>query len=239
MLPAPGLPPAQRAGVRDRLRIRLAFRVTASMRNGKVHMDHIAPNPSRRAILGALTTIPTAALAMPAVLPGKSALAALWKAYGDEPVTLLRTREGRSLSRERYRRAREFFPRFGEERPGNWPNFLYHAGIAAQLALSSHLLDVGFPDRWCARHIGLQVARSMAYANATGFGHECPDMARLAVVLTPYCKWNRISLLDGMPHDGGFTPETVTAVLDNLLGQVGHVTGHALPRGRTSRRARG
>jgi len=29
--------------------------------------------------------------------------------------------------------------------PGDWPDFLYSTGIVAQLALSSHLLDVGFP----------------------------------------------------------------------------------------------
>ena len=33
----------------------------------------------------------------------------------------------------------------------------------------------------------------LAYANATGLGHDCPVMARLAVILSPYWKW-------GYPH---------------------------------------
>ena len=109
-------------------------------------------------------------------------LAALWRTYDAQPVQLQRTREGRNLSRERYRRAEEFMPSLAPEAPGDWPDFLYSTGIVAQLALSSHLLDVGFPDTWCARYVGLHIDRSLAYANASGFGYECAETARLAAV---------------------------------------------------------
>mgnify|MGYP006395848005 FL=1 len=91
-----------------------------------------------------------------------SALASLWKIYGAQPVRLLRTQEGRSLSRARYERALEFMHGLEPNGRSDWPYFLYTAGIVTQLALSSHLLDVGFPDSWCARHVGLHVDRSLA-----------------------------------------------------------------------------
>lgn len=185
-------------------------------------MDNLIPVPSRNAPLGAMIT---------ARAPTPSALAALWKTYDAEPVRLLRTREARSLSRERYRRAEGFMLSLAPEAPGDWPDFLYRAGIVAQLALSSHLLDVGFPDAWCARHIGLHVTRSLAYANATGLGYSCTETARLAQVLTPYWKWNRRSLADNRhPNDGGFTSDEVRALLRALVDHVCHVTGHGPSR---------
>lgn len=197
----------------------------------KVHMDNLVLTTSRRALLGALTTIPATVIAAPT----QSALAALWKAYDDEPVTLLRTREGRSLSRHRYQTAKEFFPEADHWSLGTRNDFLYQAGITAQLALASHLLDVGFPDPWVAEHISLHVAKSLAYANATGFGHDCPRMARLADVLTPYWKWNSPRLFgEPAPDDGGFSREEVRDLLQALLDRVAQVTGHGVRRGRKS-----
>ena len=161
--------------------------------------------------------------------PAPITLTALWKAHEAGPVHLLRTREGRSLSRARYRRAQEFMLPLAPGAPGDWPDFLYGAGIVAQLALSSHLLDVGFPDAWCARHIGLYVARSLAYANASGLGLECIETAHLAQVLSPYSKWHRRSLADGpRPDDGGFTYGDTRALLRALMNHVGAITGHRL-----------
>jgi hypothetical protein len=154
-------------------------------------------------------------------------LAALWRIYGGEPFHLLRTQEGRGLSRARYRRAQEFMSSLASNAPGDWFDFLYSSGIVVQLALSSHLLDVGFPDAWCARHIGLHVDRALAYANASGLGHECDETERLAQILSPYWKWNRRHLIDAArPSDGGFTPEDVRSLLDELMKHVGQVTGH-------------
>ena len=134
------------------------------------------------------------------------------------------------MSLFRYRNAHSFFP--DVRKPLNDQNdFLYFAGITAQLALSAHLLDVGFPDEWCARHIGLRVANSLAYANATGFGHDCPRMLRLARVLNPYWKWNPSRLRDRRkPGTWGFEPDEVRGLLGAMLKQVRHVTGHIADR---------
>lgn len=195
--------------------------------------DSEGGSTSRRALLRALTAAPAAAVVMPVVTsPWSYALASLHQDYGDEPVTIMRTKERRALSRHRYHVAEEFFP--GREPATRicWHNHLYRAGITAQLALSSHLLDVGFPDEWNARHIGLRVAKSLAYANATGFGHECADMARLAGVLTPYWKWNQVRLFgEPEPDDGGFTVAQVRPLLRTLLDRVHDLTGHPRPNG--------
>jgi hypothetical protein len=188
-------------------------------------MNNLVSIPSRQAIFGVPVTAATSS--------HNAALVALWKSYRAEPTQLLRTRSGRDLSRERYRRAEEFMSSLALEAPGDWPDFLYKAGIVTQLALSSHLLDAGFSDAWCARHIGLNVARSLAYANATGFDHACAETRRLGHVLTPYWKWNRRSLADNpRPNDGGFTPEDVRTLLRIMIDQVRDVTGHSLSRRR-------
>jgi len=167
-----------------------------------------------------------------------SALAALWKIYGAEPVRLLRTQQGRSLSRERVKRAEGFMGGLAPDAPFHWHYFLYTSGIVVQLALSSHLLDVGFPDSWCARHISLHVDRSLAYANVTGFGYDCPETARLLQVLSPYWKWNRNRPGDGnLLDDGGFTPDEVRTLVSALVEHVRHVTGHTRPGPRARQRA--
>ena len=196
-------------------------------------MGQVVPTASRRALLGAWTGAPIAALAAPS--PWGAALTSLHTAYDDEPVTLVRSKAGRSLSRWRYHRAEGFFPDNEPRSIGGWHSFLYFSGITAQLGLSAHLLDVGFPDDWNARRIGLRVAKSLAYANATGLGHDCPDMARLAAVLTPYWRWNQVRLFgEPEPDDGGLTAPQVRKLLRALLDRVRDVTGHPRPRGRHS-----
>lgn len=188
-------------------------------------MHNLVLVTSRHAPFGAMASPRTTA-----AIPRRSTLAALCKTYGADPIQLLRSREARSLSRERYRRAGEFML---SPTSGDWPNFLYLSGITAQLALSSHLLDVGFADAWCARNIGLRVASSLAFANATGLGYDCTEIARLADVLTPYCKWNARSLPDNpTPDDGGFNCDEVRTLLRDLLDHVGQVTGHGHRRRR-------
>jgi hypothetical protein len=156
-------------------------------------------------------------------------LSELFECLHDEPVELMPTAKGRDTSEGRYENAEDFFPRFGP-----WPSLgmndvYYKAGITAQLALSAHLLNVGFPDRWCSLRIGHRVANSLAYANATGLNHRCPDMARLAAALTPYWRWNCQSVFHyGAPADPGFSVEEVRALLRALLAQVRHATGYKL-----------
>lgn len=192
----------------------------------------VVPRTSRRTLLRAIAAAPVAVSAS----PWGEALASLHTDYDDDPAKIVRTKAGRALSRDRYHRAESFLPtqQFGEW--VHWHGYLYHAGITAQLALSSHLLDVGFADDWCARYIGLRVAKSLTYANATGFGHDCPDMARLAAVLTPYGRWNQVRLRgEPEPDDDGLTAPQVNVLLRNLLDRVRDVTGHPRPRGRRKR----
>lgn len=196
-------------------------------------MGDIVPATSRRTLLHTLIAAP---VLVPVVAsPWGEALASLHAEYDDEPAMLVRSKAGRSLSRWRYHRAEGFFPDRDPSSESGWHSFLYFSGITAQLGLSSHLLDVGFPDEWNARHIGLRVAKSLAYANATGLGHDCSDMARLAAVLTPYWRWNQVRLFgEPKPDDGGLTVPQVRELLRALLDRVRDVTGHPRPRGRRS-----
>ncbi|AOR80091.1 hypothetical protein BES08_21515 (plasmid) [Novosphingobium resinovorum] len=174
-------------------------------------------------------------------MPGESSeLGALWRRYDARPVRLVRTREGRELSFSRFERAHEFhegMENIARRFDNSMSRFFYSAGIVAQLALSSHLLDVGFPDMWCAKYVGLHVDRSLAYANATGFGYEDAETKRLMEVLSPYWKWNTMSQMQGIePGDGGFTQVSVAEIITALVEHVAEVTGHTLkPRRRAAR----
>jgi len=164
--------------------------------------------------------------------PWGRALEALHDRYDDPAALLRRTPESWSLSEFRYHNAEHFFHGFDGSLPYTHREFFYRAGIVTQLAISSHLLDIGFPDEWCARHIGLRVAHSLAYANATGLDHHCPQMARLAAVLNPYWKWNDARRGDKPePDDGGFSLAQIAVLLRALLEHVHHVTGHDRPGG--------
>ncbi|MEO9133337.1 MAG: hypothetical protein ABI240_19285 [Sphingomonas sp.] len=193
-------------------------------------MGNTAPTTSRRVLLRALATMPVAVSV--GTSPWSETLTMLHKEHDDEPALLCRSREGRSLSRFRYHRAESFFQTLEARILTSNDETLYYSGIVAQLALSGHLLDIGFEDEWCARHIGLRIAKSLAYANATGLRHECPDMARLAAVLTPYWKWNQPPRWgEPEPDDGGFTADQIRPLLRALLDHVHRVTGHPRPRG--------
>lgn len=187
---------------------------------------------SRRALLAALAAAPAATVAAPSVAPWKQALTLLHDQHDDEPAALVRTKEGRSLSRFRYHNAETFFESLDRGFYDRRDQMLYQSGIVAQLALSAHLLDLGFSDDWNARHIRLNVGKGLAYANATGFAHHCRDMARLAAVLSPYWKWVHAHQFDQpQPDDGAFTIGEVRPILRALLDRVYDVTGHPRPNG--------
>lgn len=146
------------------------------------------------------------------------------------PANFSRSREGRSASRFRYHNAESFF--LGVERgiAQGGHDRLYQIGIVLQLGLSSHLLDVGFTDRWCAQNIGLYISRSLAFANATGFGFERPEFDLLAAILSPYSRWPYPAhgeRIDDVP----FTPAQLQALTRALLDHVHRVTGHPRPLG--------
>ena len=202
--------------------------------------DSNRASTSRRALLRGLAIAPVATSAIAS--PWTKALKSLHQRYDDEPLMLVRTKAGRSLSRDRYDSAEiafaqieaGFFAQHVREA-------LHQAGSIAKLALCAHLLDIGFPDDWNAVHIRQDIAKALAYANATGLGHDSPDMTRLAVILSPYWKWGYPHLIGDPPmNDGGFTPDRVRPLVRALLDRVADVTGHPRPQGfeRRQREAR-
>ena len=195
-------------------------------------MGTISPTHSRRMFLGAFA----ATSATIATAPATAALNREFTTWGDDPITLTRSARGRSESRFRYHNAEEFFAGTDAGVRHDRHALLYQTGIVWQLALSSHLLDVGFDDRWCAGHIGHRVAKSLAYANATGLGHRGTDIELLAAILTPYWKWNGWPLNDGStPDDGPFSDDDIRLLTRGLLDHVRHVTGHKRTSSRGSR----
>lgn len=198
-----------------------------ALRGSQTDDSAFGVNQTRRNLLRAFSVAPIVVTAS----PWGEGLAALHRQYDDRPAEIVRSREGRSLSCFRYHNAESFCAGidhgFFDKDCGE---MLYQSGIVVQLAISSHLLDVGFADEWNARHIRLDVAKALAYANATGLGHHCPDMARLAAILSPYWKWGHAHRLDDpRPDSGGFTATQVRPLLRGLLDRVHEVTGHPRP----------
>ena len=186
---------------------------------------------TRRALLHGLTIAPVAASAIAS--PWTKALASLRQRYEDEVAVLVRTKAGRGLSGDRYDSAEIAFASI---EAGFFARdvrvTLHQAGAVAKLALCAHLLDIGVPDEWAATHIRQDIKKVLVYANATGLGHDCPDMARLAVILSPYWKWGYPHLIGDPPmDDGGFTPDRVRPLMRALLDRVADVTGHSRPQG--------
>lgn len=198
------------------------------MRMG-VYMGKNGPITSRRNLLTAIAIAPVAISS-----PWDEAIAAL--PYHDEPVVLRRTRVGRRDSRFRYHNAESFFLGIEQGIVRDQHDRLYQIGIVLQLGLSSHLLDIGFIDQWCARHVGLNVVRSLAYANASGFGFELAEFDLLAAILSPYGKW-RFPQPRERAEELPFTPEKIQMLTRMLLDHVRHVTGHPRPRGWNARNA--
>jgi hypothetical protein len=196
---------------------------------------------SRRALLRGLAIAPVAASAIASTWGGT--LASLYQHYEDGPTSIVRTKEGRNISRIRYHNAERWMLTLEAgflTEPRQARETLHQAGFVCQQALCAYLLDVGFDDAWNAQHIKQDIAKALAYANACGFGHDCPDMAWLAAVLSPYWKWgyHYDEWEKGRPQIGGFIPATVTPLVRALVDRVHDVTGHPRPRG-CQRRAQG
>src|SRR3546814_10405578 len=100
--------------------------------------------------------------------------------------------------------------------------------IVFQWGLRPHLFVGGFTDDWCRRYIGLRITKSLAYANATGFDYDNPDINLLAAILTPYGKWRNATRRD-LFDDGPFTASQMQGITRALLDQVHRVTGHPRP----------
>src|SRR3546814_1353653 len=122
----------------------------------------------------------------------------------DLPIVRRRTKQGRSDSKFRYHNAEHFLLSIERGFAHGRCHLLYQTGIVLQLAISAHLFDVGFTDDWCRRHIGLRIAKSLGYANATGFNYHDADTNLLAAILTPYGKWRNPAPWDDY-YDGPFS----------------------------------
>jgi len=184
---------------------------------------------SRRDLLSALAVAPLAAASA-----AEFARFEAPPAVASEPIPLLRSREGRQLSRIRYHRAESFFTSIEQGFPFRTSDQLYQVGIVLQLALSSHLLDVGFTDAWCAQNVGLYLNRSLEHANATGLGHDSPDLNALAEFLSPYGRWRNADVR--VNADVCMFPrERMCCLTRHLLERVREVTGHPRRRGQAAR----
>jgi hypothetical protein len=184
---------------------------------------------SRRAFLGVLSSTPLLGLAA-----GDVALAEPSTGVVAQSVPLHRTGKARRLSRVRYHNAESFFSSVEQGFRFYDNDQLYYIGITLQLALSAHLLDVGFDDAWCAKSIGLNVDKSLALANATGLGHDSLELKQLAEFLSPYGRWrnsNGSVAADTCP----FSHEQICRLTRELLERVRDVTGHPRRRGRNPR----
>lgn len=177
---------------------------------------------SRRSMLVGLASVP-AVVAVAAPAAGNPA--AQRTTDSDAVPTLTRNREQRALSRFRYRNAEGFFLGL-DPAVGMRPNDrLYRVGIVFQLAISSHLLDVGFDDDWCRRNVGLDVGKALRLANATGLATTDGDIGRLATALSPYSKWRDPAPAD--PNAGEVAMAAIAhATTRRLLDHVRQATGH-------------
>lgn len=177
---------------------------------------------SRRAMLVGLAS---ARAVVAVAAPAAGSPAAQTAADSDAVPTLPRNREQRALSRFRYHNAEGFFLGLNPA-VGMRPNDrLYRAGIVFQLAISSHLLDVGFDDDWCRRNVGLDVGKALRLANATGLAATDGDIGRLATALSPYSKWR-----DPAPAHPNANEAAMAAIahatVRRLLDLVRQATGH-------------
>lgn len=184
----------------------------------------VRSSTTRRDLLGALAVAPFAALS--AAEAGRFGTPV---GIPSDLVPLQRTREGRHLSRIRYHRAESFFAPVEQGLAVRHNDKLYQIGITLQLALSSHLLDVGFDDAWCAKNIGLYVNKSLEHANATGLGHDCPELKRLADIHSLYGRLRHADV-SGAFRPCPFSNEQICRLTRDLLEGVREVTGHSRPR---------
>lgn len=195
-------------------------------RGAAAELLEVRSSTTRRHLLGALAFAPLGGLSIAEV----ARLEAPIDVQSDLPP-LRRTKEGRHLSRIRYQRAESFFAPIEHGFPFRESDQLYQVGIVVQLAVSAHLLDVGFDDAWCAKDIGLYLNRSLGHANATGLGHVSPELRRLAEFLSPYGRWHNpggLVAADTCP----FSHEQICHLTRELLERVREVTGHPRPRGK-------
>src|SRR3546814_14365744 len=100
---------------------------------------------SRRDLLGALAATSAGAAAVPTIC---RPLDREFDAWGDEPVALKRTEDGRRLSRFRYHNAEVFFAgvEMGFRRARS--NLFYHVGLVMQLGSEERRVGKEWRSTW-------------------------------------------------------------------------------------------
>ena len=109
------------------------------MAKGEHLSNDSTTSTSRRALLRGLIAIPVAAPAI--ATPWAKSLAPLHQRYEDEPVTLSRTKEGRSMSRFRYHNAERWMTTLEAHfliEPRHAKEALHQAGFVTQQALCAY-----------------------------------------------------------------------------------------------------
>src|SRR3546814_20123379 len=89
----------------------------------------------------------------------------------------------------RFVRAQEFAAGLYRYVGGDVGDFLYHAGIVSHLGLTSYLFNRGLDDAWCRDRPGLDVAKSLAFANHHGLGCACNRLGDLAAFVGLLGRW--------------------------------------------------
>lgn len=195
--------------------------------------DTVATTGTTRSnLLGAMTAIPLIAAAGPIFSLTQADLEKLQRRFGIEKVRLLRTQKRREVSAICCYNAHQFFPKAHEGQHES-ANFIYTTDITAQLDLSFQLLDVDLPDAWCARFIGLRATWSLAFANATGLGHNYLLMEKPSRMLHYDWNWKAASHIHRRkrPSTEGVEPSEIRTLLAALLTRLRLVTGHSATSG--------
>ena len=119
----------------------------------------------------------------------------------------------------RFVRAQEFAAGLDLHVGGDVGDFLYHAGIVSHLGLTAYLFNRGLDDAWCRDRLGLDVAKTLAFANHLGLGCDCNRMAELAALLGPYGRWRWPHGCD-LPDVSAVRPATAVIGVARLLEEV-------------------
>lgn len=109
---------------------------------------------------------------------------------GTSPPNWQFSSQDRELALDRYARAQEFMDGL-DYGAFDYVDFLYRAGIVAQLGLTAFLFSKGLDDDWCRRQMGMDVAKGLRFANHLGLNCDCPRIAALTQTLGNYGRWRR------------------------------------------------
>lgn len=118
----------------------------------------------------------------------------------------------------RYARAKEFLTSLEHSVDGDISDFLYRAGVVAQLVITAFLFDRGISDEWCQENIGLNISKALASANYLGLGFDSCRTSSLFGLLSPYGQWRRPFLTE--------LPDTSRVSSKQAMLDIRHLSEH-------------